>query len=477
LDVSPHDHFDTVIIGSGMSGLAAGIRLAHFNRNVLILERHNVPGGLNSFYSFDGRKFDVGLHAVTNYVRPGVKGTPLGKLFRQLRIDRDEFDLSEQAGSKVAFPGVELRFTNDFEVFESEVARAFPQQIDNFQSFLKMIREYNELDLNQPAQSARKITAQYISDPVLEEMIYCPVMYYGSARENDMDFSQFVIMFKSLFFEGFARPYDGVRKIIRVLIKKYRTLGGLRKMKCGVKQIICRESRVKELILDNGVNITADHVLSSIGLVETLRLCDDKEKDTEETNVGRLSFVETINILNKQPRELGWEDTIIFFNDWDRFDYSEPDALVDPRSGVICMPNNYLYANEKELEEGVLRVTSLANFKRWTTLPEEEYQEQKKLWHNVLADKAMSFLSPLKGQSLEDLTVYVDMFTPRTIEKYTGHLGGAVYGAPNKSRNGLTHLDNLYLCGTDQGFLGIIGAMLSGISMANLHILKKEARR
>ena len=460
-----------------MSGLAAGIRLAYFNRNVLILERHNVTGGLNSFYSFDGRKFDVGLHAVTNYVRPGVKGTPLGKLFRQLRIDRDEFDLSEQVGSKVAFPGVELRFTNDFEVFESEVERAFPHQIDNFQSFLKMIREYNELDLNQHAQSARKITAQYISDPVLEEMIYCPVMYYGSARENDMDFSQFVIMFKSLFFEGFARPYDGVRKIIRVLTHKYRALGGQRKMKCGVKQIICREGRVKELILDNGVNITADHVLSSIGRVETLRLCDDKEKDTEEANVGRLSFVETINILNKQPRELGWEDTIIFFNDWDRFDYSEPDALVDPRSGVICMPNNYLYADERELDEGVFRVTSLANFERWTSLPEEEYQEQKKLWHNVLADKAMSFLSPLEGASLDDLTVYVDMFTPRTIKYYTGHLGGAVYGAPNKSRNGLTHLDNLYICGTDQGFLGIIGAMLSGISMANLHILKKEARR
>ena len=456
-----------------MSGLAAGIRLALFNQNVLILERHNVTGGLNSFYSFEGRKFDVGLHAVTNYVRPGVKGTPLGKLFRQLRIDRDEFDLSEQMRSRVVFPGVELHFNNNFELFESEVARVFPRQIDGFQSFLKMIRGYNELDLNQPFQSAKKITAQYISDPILEEMIYCPIMYYGSACENDMDFSQFVIMFKSLFLEGFARPYDGVRKIIRVLIKKYRTLGGLRKMKCGVKQIISHEGRVKELLLDNGVSITANHVLSSIGLVETLRLCDDKKKDTQESNIGRLSFVETINILKKQPRELGWEDTIVFFNDWNRFDYSEPNELVDPRSGVICMPNNYLYADDKELEEGVFRVTSLANFKLWTMLPQEEYQEQKNLWHKELTNKGMTFLSPLENQSLEELTVYVDIFTPRTIKKYTGHLGGAVYGAPNKSRNGLTHLENLYICATDQGFIGIVGSMLSGISMANLHILKK----
>ena len=29
----------------------------------------------------------------------------------------------------------------------------------------------------------------------------------------------------------------------------------------------------------------------------------------------------------------------------------------------------------------------------------------------------------------------------------------------------------LFLCGTDQGYLGIVGAMLSGISMANKHAL------
>ena len=69
------------------------------------------------------------------------------------------------------------------------------------------------------------------------------------------------------------------------------------------------------------------------------------------------------------------------------------------------------------------------------------------------------------------------MFTPRTITKFTGHFGGAIYGAPKKDRQGRTGLDNVYLCGTDQGFLGIVGAMLSGISMANYHILQKETAR
>ena len=108
-------HYDVAIIGAGMSGLAAGIRLAHFGRKVCIFERHNAVGGLNGFYSLGGRKFDVGLHAMTNFVRPGVKGTPLTKLLRQLRIDRDEFALCEQKQSRVAFgPRGETEGTPEF---------------------------------------------------------------------------------------------------------------------------------------------------------------------------------------------------------------------------------------------------------------------------------------------------------------------------------------------------------------------------
>jgi len=87
---------------------------------------------------------------------------------------------------------------------------------------------------------------------------------------------------------------------------------------------------------------------------------------------------------------------------------------------------------------------------------------------------ARRFLPPVSDDVLTAATLTTDMFTPRTITKFTGHLGGAIYGAPVKNRQGRTTLANVYLCGTDQGFLGIVGAMLSGISMANYHILQKS---
>ena len=241
--MNTRSHYDVAIIGAGMSGLAAGIRLAHFGKSVCIFERHNAVGGLNSFYSIGGRKFDVGLHAMTNFVRPGVKGTPLGKLLRQLRIERDEFALCEQQQSRIAFgPHGEtsLRFTNDFAVFEGEVAQHFPAQADGFRQLVAAVRTYNDVSLDTVAVSARTLVRQHITDPLLEDMLFCPLMYYGSATEHDMEFGQFVIMFKALFLEGFARPFEGVRVVLRVLLEKYRAAGGERRKAVTVGGTVCR---------------------------------------------------------------------------------------------------------------------------------------------------------------------------------------------------------------------------------------------
>jgi phytoene dehydrogenase-like protein len=321
-------------------------------------------------------------------------------------------------------------------------------------------------------------------------MLFCPLMYYGSATERDMEFGQFVIMFKALFLEGFARPFEGVRVVLRVLLDKYRAAGGERRMKCGVQSIVNEAGRATRLVLDDGAEISADHVISSIGAAETEALIHSRIPGTGEreassatsladldtADVARLSFVETINVLNCQPAEIGWgSDTIIFFNDSERFDYSRPSDAVDPRSGVICIPNNFDFGPGRTLPEGVVRVTCLANYDRWSKLPEETYRAEKERWFAEVQRSAKRFLpvpSPL--DALERASVTTDMFTPRTIEKFTGHFGGAIYGAAKKNRQGRTALSNVYLCGTDQGFLGIVGAMLSGISMANYHILQKH---
>ena len=462
--------YDVAIIGAGLSGLAAGIRLAHFGKRVCIFERHNAIGGLNGFYSHGGRKFDVGLHAVTNYVPPGVKGTPLGKILRQLRIDRGEFALCPQKGSRVAFgPAGDrvLRFTNDFAVLEADVEALFPRETDGFGKITRFVRD-TPLSGGGTGESARAFIRQCVRDPVLEDMILCPLMFYGSAREDDMDLGQFAIMFRALYLEGFARPLDGVRVVMRVLNEKYREAGGERRMKCGVRSIVVREGRAAALILDSGEEITAGQVLSSIGATETGALYG------EVPPRGRtLGYVETIAVLDRAPAALGWgDDTIVFFNDSDRFTYRDPEGQVDLRSGIICFPNNFEYGEGRDLEEGFFRVTCLANFDRWAGLEPEAYRQDKEHWYAAIQKSAMRFLPFVDPSALARATVATDMFTPTTVLKYTGHVRGAIYGSPVKNPEGRTSLSNLFLCGTDQGMLGIVGAMLSGISMANQHVLQ-----
>lgn len=288
-----------------------------------------------------------------------------------------------------------------------------------------------------------------------------------------MEFGQFVIMFKALYLEGFARPLDGVRVIIRVLLEKFRQAGGERRMKCGVARIIERDGRAATLVLDDGSEVTAHHVISSAGFPETMRLCEPAHTAEAEANTGQLSYAETIAVYRQPPASWGWgDDTIVFFNDAEKFAYERAAEPVDLRSGVICFPNNFAYPAGADLPEGLVRVTCLANYDRWANLSEETYQAEKRRWFDAIQRSARRFLPPVDDTILATNLVTTDMFTPRTVKKFTGHLNGAIYGAPRKIRDGRTHLSNLYLCGTDQGFLGIVGAMLSGISMANYHVLQ-----
>jgi len=465
------EKYDVAIIGAGMSGIAAGIRLAHFGKKVCIFERHYAPGGLNSFYAKDGRKYDVGLHAMTNFVKPGVKRAPLNRILRQLRISREELGLYEQLGSRVAFPGRDLRFNNEFGFLESEVNREFPAQSDGFRKLVNAVSDFDDSVFDYPFQSARKVVGECISDSTLEDMIFCPLMYYGSSTEDDMDFGQFVVMFKSIFMEGFARPREGIRNIIKLLLKRYKEAGGIRRMKTGIGQIKVDRGKVDRLILDSGEEVQADLVLSSVGLPETYALCSEPVEMESRSEAGRLAFTETISIFENPPSQFGWgDDTIVFFNSRDRFAYQEAKDPVDLTSGVICFPNNFDYG-EKGLPEGIVRVTCLANYDKWKAYSDGEYALAKEKWRPLIWDAAKTFLPPSSVDYERDCLAH-DMFTPKTVERYTWRQRGAIYGAPQKVKDGTTPVSNLFICGTDQGFLGIVGSMLSGIAMANTHALR-----
>ena len=457
-----------VILGGGLSGLAAAIRYARFGLPALILEQHDKPGGLNSYYRRQGYLLETGLHAMTNFAPAGDKRAPLNRLFRQLKLSRKRFATHEQICSEILFAGCSLRFSNDIEMLSEEIAASFPAQADGFRALVAHVKEYDPFT-PAPWKSAREVLAGFLSDPLLVDMVLCPLMIYGNANEHDMDFAQFVIMFNAVFLEGFFRPEGTIKDLLDLLTGHYLALGGEIRYRAKVTGVRADGGRVRAVTLDSGEEIACSSVLSTIGAPNTLALlpgCLPLEKKEYE---GRMSFMESIFMVPRERCGLPDDRTCIFFSFDESYQYRRPDTLINPRAGVVNFPDSFHGLERKDSVQ--VRVTNPANYDLWAALErrpgrESRYREAKE---KAVRD-SLAVACKIVGNFGQNI-VYQDSFTPVTIERYTSKAQGAVYGSPVKIKDGRTRYENLFVAGTDQGYLGIVGAMLSGVTIVNQHLL------
>ena len=188
-------------------------------------------------------------------------------------------------------------------------------------------------------------------------MLLCPLMWYGNAREHDMDFGQFCIMFRSIFLEGFARPLAGVRLILKNLVRKFRALGGELRLRSGVDRIMVEDGRAdgRRAGRRRAAGGPPDPLLGRAwwrrcGCATTSPpWTPPRRAGCRSSNPSRCSTA--------SRSELGYDRTIVFFNDSERFHWQKPEQdLCDVRTGVICSPNNYLYdPADGQLPDGVIR--------------------------------------------------------------------------------------------------------------------------
>jgi phytoene dehydrogenase-like protein len=375
--------------------------------------------------------------------------------------------LTEQIRSCIHFPHAQLYFNNNFELLHSEISQKFPSCIDAFDQLTKTVITLNDTALGGTKfTSTRAHLKDFIKDETLREMLLLPLLYYGSSHVNDIDWRQFAILFKAIYLEGFARPRGGVRTLLHLLREHYRKLGGILRVKTPVISVTIENNRASGVHLQTGEILRAHQIFSSIGYRETLQLLHRDNMIPSDAQM--LSFLETITIFPGSPQTHNWHNTIVFYNDFASVNYATPETCVDLHSGVVCIPENY--QDDIPQTHTTLRTTHLANYDAWKSLSHTEYPIIKQ--HYLLQSRQKAFT--VLGQLSKIKPIAKDIFTPLTVERYTGHINGAIYGYPNKIRDGNIGLTNLFICGTDQGFLGIVGALLSGISMVNYHTLQSK---
>ena len=454
-------HFDVLIIGGGLSGLGAGIRLSHFGKRVAVFERHAIPGGMNGFYFRDGHCIDAGLHAMTNIAADGDRSAPLNLLLRQLRIKRSELDIVPQGHSLISFPSAKLVLDNSLDSLKSQIAERFPDEIGGFQAVCDFVDSNAYSWKIPPRESTRRFLESHIESPLLRDMLLFPAMYYGSATPDDMDLQLFCNLFRGIYVEGLGRPRHGMRPFIQRLVGRLRENGGELFLANGISRINNGVEGVSSVIDDRGVEHTADAYISSIGAAETAAICSAPVPPLQAAQNAEMAFIEGKFALAKPPAELGIDASVIFMNRADDFQFRPSTGLFDTRSSLLCMPGNFPLCDDA-FSANSIKISLIASPTLWFNLDDDSYLKAKDD-----AREAMVALLESLASEIRPNIISCDLFTPKTIRRFTGHRNGAIYGSPTKFTDSLTGCPNLFLCGTDQGLYGIVGALISGNVLAN----------
>ena len=196
--------YDLIIIGSGISGMTAGIIAAKEGEKVLVLEQHSVPGGLMQTYKRAGMLFPTGVHRLGS-LNPGE---PLWYYFKYIDIlDRLKLvKLDENCFEKIYFPGKTYDIPMGHAQYKQRLLENFPdekQAISTYFSDLKTI--IANIGMYDPSVSPEKdLSMQYTGSMEdyfksikvsnqLKSLLYANNPLYGISSKHCTMLTHFII--------------------------------------------------------------------------------------------------------------------------------------------------------------------------------------------------------------------------------------------------------------------------------------------
>lgn len=483
----------TIVVGSGISGLAAAIVLARHGRRVLVLERHTAPGGCMQHFQRRGpagpMRFDVGVH----YVGSLKPGQLLWRLLRYLGVGVEALPLREDGFDRISLPGGSFDVPVGWPAVADALKRACPAEAAAIDAHVQRMRaveaslNWHALDPDAEGAYDRELFELPLSrwldnlrvSPRLRSLLCSQNSLYGVPSSRAPLAVHAPVVGSAV--EGPHYIRGGGAALVPGLVARLSELGGEVRTRSPVLRALAGGEQVTGVELESGEKLDAAEVILALHpVVAASMMPPDAWRGALQQRMAALrdgvGLFAVYGWVEGGAGELAGRNYYLLRED-------DPDCFFAPTQDASDAIVN-LPPAENDIQPFV--AMSSAGFDWFAPWAESrpmqrgaEYQQLKKrLCANVLA-MVERRLPALAGRMR-----VVETASPLTLRDYVGYPRGGIYGIePSlaaQGRNGVrrrTRYGGLYVTGAGTGTPGILGACVTGFGVAGAMLGTEELIR
>jgi len=454
--------YDVVVVGAGLGGLSVATLLAKKGASVLLLERHNVPGGYATSFVRGRYEFEVALHELSGIGPPEHRGplyryldslgvasqlefSPIGELYRSVFPDLDvTLPVGEEAGRETlcdTFPhearGIR-RFLDRIQAVGRQVGR-----LEAEGAMGKPLMELIGNPLTAPSrlgQVVRYLPTTWggvldrdVADPRARAVLSQYWGYFG-LPPSEVSFFYFAIGLYAYMRLGPWYVKGRSQALSNAFVAALESHGGEIEFNRGVARITSAGGRVDGVVTDDGEQIAARAVVSNADPITTCRILmgeDDVPTEFFASLRGSELSPSSFNVylgVNRSPEQLGLGRHENFLNaDYDFDSVAEDFGVVRPPRITLATCYNGVDPGASPPGTSAVVLTTLYYGQPWWAVPPDEYLDTKRR----IAD-AMIRQTERIAPDLRRYAEVVEVATPVTNMRYTGAVSGSIYGFTNR---------------------------------------------
>jgi prolycopene isomerase len=489
------DKYDAVVIGAGNGGLTAAATLARKGLNVMLLERHNIPGGAATSFCRGRFEFEVALHQLSGLGTPEKPGL--------LRMDLDKLGVLEDLEFveisdlyHVATPdGFRITLKTDRDQTLAVLKDKFPHEKDAIGKYFDLMASYANDMIGafifrdpEPSrekyphlyryalQNSKKILDDYFSDPLLKAVLAVFWGYIGVPPTRLAFAYLAMVLFQYMEFKPFHIK-GGSQALSNAILNKFLAGGGTARFSCGAKRIVVENGRVKGVVTDDDVEISTDYVVSNASPIATYNHLMDPQQVPADALVEMKSRNLSTSALTMfigfdcEPDQLGITESTNFL--MDSKDIS--DGLLERMNRLdiddeLMVLSCYDVSDPEFSPPGTCQanVVTLKYGEPWLRIPPRQYNDIKFRCADAML-KRIEEIYPGSRNHIEE----IEVGTPLTHMRYLGHPLGAIYGYEMLTKDSLffqpgrySAFEGLFFAGGWAGDSGFEPTLRSGIAAA-----------